>query len=357
MSPSLLRPSQLASMVIEGEEVHASRTWSSSSTLKAGLEGRLIDLWWQAMTLAGALSSLLCYPPNELSHCHVPAPGGKNQQVDANHKGGAGVQYIYKLRVLRRETLLWINFLNKVSTPLSRSIMTNSISSNCSSQTTLLFWNALETRDHFLELEMAICFERRLLVDLLELLLCLLGQADVRLHLGLKSRVLPSFAYHLHLLDDGLELGKALLHVVTDIEQDKRALELLLYRFPQLRDGRLCEHIVCSMLAYTSPSLLIPLIVVSMVDEEIVALRLCSCSSIVKVGRQTHGSENGGHNWDWTLEGVEERNSALDQFPEQSFNSALKINDDQLYLLQLVLLTNNSSLLECLGDKRPFVGT
>jgi len=59
MSPSLLRPSQVVSMVIEGEEVHASRICSSSSTLKAGLEGRLIDLWWQAMAFAGALLSVL----------------------------------------------------------------------------------------------------------------------------------------------------------------------------------------------------------------------------------------------------------------------------------------------------------
>jgi len=58
MSPSL-RPSQVVSMVIEGEEVHASRICSSSSTLKAGLEGRLIDLWWQATAFAGALLSVL----------------------------------------------------------------------------------------------------------------------------------------------------------------------------------------------------------------------------------------------------------------------------------------------------------
>jgi len=53
MSPSLLRPLEIVSMVIEGEEVHASRICSSSSTLEAGLEGRLIDLWWQAMAVAG----------------------------------------------------------------------------------------------------------------------------------------------------------------------------------------------------------------------------------------------------------------------------------------------------------------
>ncbi|WVZ91739.1 hypothetical protein U9M48_037869 [Paspalum notatum var. saurae] len=105
---------------------------------------------------------------------------------------------------------------------------------------------------------MAICFNRRydedssmeiaislasvnclttlqlLLADLIELLLHLLGQADVGLDLGLKSRVMSSFDHHLHLLDAGLELGKALLDAVTEIEQDKRALKLLLYHFPLL---------------------------------------------------------------------------------------------------------------------------
>jgi hypothetical protein len=56
MSPSFLRPSQVVSMVVEDEEVHASRICSSSSTLEAGLEGRLIDLWWYAITFDGGLS-------------------------------------------------------------------------------------------------------------------------------------------------------------------------------------------------------------------------------------------------------------------------------------------------------------
>jgi hypothetical protein len=43
-------------MVVEDEEVHASRICSSSSTLEAGLEGRLIDLWWYAITFDGGLS-------------------------------------------------------------------------------------------------------------------------------------------------------------------------------------------------------------------------------------------------------------------------------------------------------------
>uniref|UniRef100_K3YXW2 Uncharacterized protein n=1 Tax=Setaria italica TaxID=4555 RepID=K3YXW2_SETIT len=64
--------------------------------------------------------------------------------------------------VLRRETLLWINFLNKVSTPLSRSTITNSISCKCSSShVTLLLWKVLDKRDHLLELGVTICFDRR----------------------------------------------------------------------------------------------------------------------------------------------------------------------------------------------------
>ncbi|KAG2576389.1 hypothetical protein PVAP13_6NG018383, partial [Panicum virgatum] len=65
---------------------------------------------------------------------------------------------IYKQRAFRRETLLWINFLNNASALLSRSTASNSNSSNYSSlHTTLLFWKVLETRYHLLELGIAIC--------------------------------------------------------------------------------------------------------------------------------------------------------------------------------------------------------
>ncbi|RLN08495.1 hypothetical protein C2845_PM11G14690 [Panicum miliaceum] len=62
---------------------------------------------------------------------------------------------------------------------------------------------------------------------------------------------------------------------------------------------------------------------------------------------------------DWCMiylqtEGIKERNSALDQSPEQSLNSALKINNDQLHLLQLLLLACYLSFVESLGDKGPF---
>jgi len=40
---------------------------------------------------------------------------------------------------------------------------------------------------------------------------------------------------------------------------------------------------------------------------------------------------------------AEEKNSALDLFPEQSLNSAFKINYGQCHLLQLLLHANNSS--------------
>jgi hypothetical protein len=68
-----------------------------------------------------------------------------------------GASSIYKVRALRRETLLWINLLNKVSSPLSRSEMSNSKACNCSSShTTLFFWNAFDTRDHLLRLGITI---------------------------------------------------------------------------------------------------------------------------------------------------------------------------------------------------------
>ena len=67
---------------------------------------------------------------------------------------------IYKLRAFRRDTLLWISILNKVSTPLSSSTMSNSNSFSCSSHTTLLLWNVLEMRDHLLELGMTLWVDK-----------------------------------------------------------------------------------------------------------------------------------------------------------------------------------------------------
>lgn len=53
-----------------------------------------------------------------------------------------------------------INLLNKVSTPLSRSMMPNSSTYSCSSlHVTLFFWNAFDTRAHLLEFGVAICFD------------------------------------------------------------------------------------------------------------------------------------------------------------------------------------------------------
>ena len=40
---------------MDGDETHASRLCSSSSTLERGLEGKLIDLWWKAMPVAKGL--------------------------------------------------------------------------------------------------------------------------------------------------------------------------------------------------------------------------------------------------------------------------------------------------------------
>lgn len=46
-------------MVMEGEEMLASRLYSSSSTLDRGLEGKLIDLRWQAISVAETRFSVL----------------------------------------------------------------------------------------------------------------------------------------------------------------------------------------------------------------------------------------------------------------------------------------------------------
>ncbi|XBH55136.1 hypothetical protein VPH35_077280 [Triticum aestivum] len=64
--------------------------------------------------------------------------------------------------MFRSETLLWINLLNRSSTPFSTSPMLRSSACNCSSsQTTLLFW----TRDHLLPLVVANCFGNSCDVD------------------------------------------------------------------------------------------------------------------------------------------------------------------------------------------------
>ncbi|KAF2920859.1 hypothetical protein DAI22_08g244100 [Oryza sativa Japonica Group] len=77
-------------------------------------------------------------------------------------KGNRSWCIIYKLRAFRRETLFWINLLNKVSTLLSISLMSNSSASNCSSWHAILaFWKALDTRDHLLEFGITICFNKR----------------------------------------------------------------------------------------------------------------------------------------------------------------------------------------------------
>ncbi|WVZ65912.1 hypothetical protein U9M48_015202 [Paspalum notatum var. saurae] len=246
MPSILLRASLVVSIVIEDEEEHASRICSSSSTLEAGLEGRLIDLWcyWQQESTGRLQNSMM-----------ISRSSKRRMPIEMDQG------CIYKLRVLRRETLLWINFLNKVSTPPSRSTMTNSISCSCSSShITLLLWKVLETKDHLLELGAEIhrgfkhgdCnlsgFSQlldhpaavlvncsRLLDDLLELFLHLLNQADIRLHLGLKNRVISSsLDDQLHLLDACLECRKVLLHGVAEVKHDEGVLKLLLHRIPVL---------------------------------------------------------------------------------------------------------------------------
>lgn len=74
---------------------------------------------------------------------------------------------IYELRVFRRETLVWIKFLKRFSTELSRPTIPNSNACNCtSSHGTLLFWIGLVIRDHLLALQAAICFDKSSTADL-----------------------------------------------------------------------------------------------------------------------------------------------------------------------------------------------
>ena len=84
------------------------------------------------------------------------------QKVDANHKG-LELGGIYELRVFRRETLHWINLLNRSSALLSRSLILHSNACNCSSShTNFPFWNVLEIIDH---LGISNCFDKRHDVD------------------------------------------------------------------------------------------------------------------------------------------------------------------------------------------------
>nr|TKW11680.1 hypothetical protein SEVIR_6G248601v2 [Setaria viridis] len=77
---------------------------------------------------------------------HVPIIGSKNLHSFLvllwvlNIVQGFRTRGIYELRVFRRETLHWINLLNRRSTPLSRSPILHSNAFNCSSShTTFLF--------------------------------------------------------------------------------------------------------------------------------------------------------------------------------------------------------------------------
>jgi len=127
---------------------------------------------------------------------------------------------IYKLWALRRKTLPWIYFLNKVSTPLSRSTMANVISCSCSSMQTTPLLKCLGDKGSFDGTWTAICFDRRydkdssvaiaisvfsqlldpvaLLISwstLLELFHHLLGQANIRPGLRLECWIISSLDY------------------------------------------------------------------------------------------------------------------------------------------------------------------
>ncbi|WVZ95360.1 hypothetical protein U9M48_041136 [Paspalum notatum var. saurae] len=158
-------------MVTDDEETVVLTLWSCSSTsvsLERGLEGTLADLrcineqdmqWQQMKSCAVPTLVATCQWRQQLTSLFMPAASSCG--ITGNLKKIHMLQSVM-LREFRRETLLWINVLNKASTPLSRSTMSNSNPCNCSSShTTLLLWNVLETRDHLLELGTTICFVKR----------------------------------------------------------------------------------------------------------------------------------------------------------------------------------------------------
>ncbi|WVZ65917.1 hypothetical protein U9M48_015205 [Paspalum notatum var. saurae] len=351
--PSLLIPSATVPVVVE--EMVALRLCSCSSMLISSerrLEGKLADLRMEAMaaTRAAAFSCFLL-------------KWWSRENEEKLNSNGVYQAMVSRVRTFRRETLLWISILNKVSTLPSKWEMPSSISCNCSSHTTLLFWNVLEMRDHLLELGIAICFNKScdedssiktavslasdiiliklhcgLRVDLLELFPCLLRHTHIGLDLGLNSCIISFLESQLHFQDAFLELGEALLHVAAKVKQDKRALKLLLHCFPLLWN--------------LAASFLKPLHMVSMVaeGEEMVVFKLRSCSSTSIL--LEHGLEGTLADLRWKAmasvepeaKSIQKRDPALDQSPEDSLNRALKTSNLHLQRLQPLLLARGSSL-------------
>jgi len=97
-----------------------------------------------------------CSFTGKLQNCTIINISSKRWMPIARDRGS-----IYKLWALRRKTLPWIYFLNKVSTPLSRSTMANVISCSCSSMQTTPLLKCLGDKGSFAGTWTAICFDRR----------------------------------------------------------------------------------------------------------------------------------------------------------------------------------------------------
>uniref|UniRef100_A0A0E0ENT2 Uncharacterized protein n=1 Tax=Oryza meridionalis TaxID=40149 RepID=A0A0E0ENT2_9ORYZ len=158
--------------------------------------------------------------------------------VDSSRETGIGAQVAYELRVFRRETLPWINLLNRSSAPLSRSLIVSSNSSNCSSShMTLLFWNVPETRDHLGD---SIFFDRRQDVDSSNEMVISLASASsfttlqsilseavllllncFRAFLASRIRIFSPFDGQHHLLYTHPQLHEAFLHGIAEVKQDE----------------------------------------------------------------------------------------------------------------------------------------
>ncbi|WVZ91737.1 hypothetical protein U9M48_037869 [Paspalum notatum var. saurae] len=110
--------------------------------------------------------------------------------------------------MFRSVTLLCTNLLNRRPAPSSRSLILHSNTCNCSSLQTIevFFWNAFKTIG---DLGIASCFVRRCTADL---------RREVVISLASLSRLKILQSSLSEILDDGLQLGKVLMHGVADIQ-------------------------------------------------------------------------------------------------------------------------------------------
>ena len=262
------------------------------------------------------------------------------QKVDANHKG-LELGGIYELRVFRRETLHWINLLNRSSALLSRSLILHSNACNCSSShTNFPFWNVLEIIDH---LGISNCFDNRhdvdssskvvmilassntfttlqsflsevvFFADCLELLMCLLGQLDVCLDLS--SCIVSSFERQEQFLYSHLQVSEAFLHGVAEVKQDEWPSKLFLYclLLQGLAEANLvarCAHHLFNAFvdAYKPPQTMAHCVngCRGWRDCCLQVLKLLLNSGFVwaRARRQTWGCQMGSHAWGWSSDAI-----------------------------------------------------